>query len=86
MLCQVYPKQGVDMASISSPRPRNIHPSGEVELTSALVFSLVGLLMHCLALVLQGEPSLASLRFALIVRAAPVAAISALRLIGDTDQ
>jgi hypothetical protein len=74
------------MASISRVQPRNLHPGGEAGLTGPLAFSLVGLLMHCLTLVIQGEPSLASLRFAQIIGAAPVATLSALRLLGNTDQ
>ena len=74
------------MASISSVQPKTIPSRGDAELIGPLAFSLVGLLTHCLALVMQGEPSLASLRFALIVSAAPVAALAALRFVGNADE
>lgn len=73
------------MVSISGRQPKAIAPLGE-DLIGPLAFSLVGSLTHCLALVIQGEPSLVSLRFALIAGAAPVAAIAAFRLIGKADQ
>jgi hypothetical protein len=74
------------MASISSVRPKTTPSRGDADLNGLLVFSLVGLLTHCLALVLQGEPSLGSLRVTLIVGAAPVAALAALRFIGNADE
>ncbi|MGO8908032.1 MAG: hypothetical protein ACLQDM_01690 [Bradyrhizobium sp.] len=73
------------MVSISGRRPKTIPPLGD-DLIRLLAFSLVGLLAHCLALVIQGEPSLLSLRFALIAGAAPAAAISALRFVGNADE
>jgi hypothetical protein len=54
------------MASISSVQPKTILSRGDADLIGPLAFSLVGLLTHCLALVMQAEPSLASLRFTLI--------------------
>jgi hypothetical protein len=80
------------MPSISSSTSRTIHRRGEPgrvtagHLVGPLFFSLVGLLMHCLALLMHGEASLAPLRFALIAGAAPVAAMVALRFIGDADE
>jgi len=74
------------MASISSVQPKTILSRGDADLIGPLAFSLVGLLTHCLALVMQGEPSLASLRFTLIVSAAPVAALAALRFVGNADE
>ena len=73
------------MTSISSMQPNTVSSRAGAELTGLLAFSLVGLLMHCVALLMQGEPSLASLRFVLIVSAAPVAALAALRFIGNAD-
>jgi hypothetical protein len=74
------------MTSISSARPKSIYSHGDAGLVGPLAFSLVGLLTDCLALMMQGEASLASLRFALIAGAAPMAALSALRLIDNADE
>jgi hypothetical protein len=74
------------MASISGMQPKTIPSRADADLTGLLAFSLVGLLTHCFALVTQGEPSMAPLRFALIVSAAPVAALVALRFIGNADE
>jgi len=48
-------------------------------LAGPLAFSVAGLLTHFLALALQGEPSLAPLRLYVIMAAAPIAALVALR-------
>jgi hypothetical protein len=82
------------MVSISSPSARStaIHRRGDSsrdgadDLLGPLVFSLVGLLTACLALVMQGETSLAPLRFALIAGAAPISAMVALRLADHADE
>ena len=74
------------MASISSLQPKTTPPCGGTDLIGPLAFSLVGLLTHCVALLMQGEPSLASLRLALILGAAPLAAISACRFVGNADE
>ena len=74
------------MASISSMQPKTIPSRADADLTGMLAFSMVGLLTHCVALLMQGEPSLASLRFALIVSAGPLAALAALRFIGNADE
>ena len=74
------------MASLSSMSPKTAPSRADPDLTGLLAFSLVGLLTHCLALLMQGEPSLASLRFSLIVSAAPLAALAALRFIGNADE
>ena len=74
------------MTSISSARPKSICPHGDAGPVGPLAFSLVGLLTDRLALMMQDQSSLASLRFALIAGAAPLAAISALRLIGNADE
>jgi hypothetical protein len=82
------------MVSISSPsaRPTAMQGRGDSRrdgadhLFATLVFSLVGLLTACLALVMQGETALAPLRFGLIAGAAPIAAMVALRLAGHTDE
>jgi hypothetical protein len=75
------------MASIPSPIPdlkpvfrRDDSTRGAADqLAGPLAFSVVGLLAHGLALMLQGEPSLALLRVYLIMTAAPIAALVALR-------
>jgi hypothetical protein len=75
------------MASISSPNPalKTVYrrdDSGRATadgLTGPLAFSVAGLLTHYLALVMQGEPSLALLRVFLIMGVAPLAALVALR-------
>jgi hypothetical protein len=74
------------MTSLSGVQPRTNPPRGDADLIGPLAFSLVGLLTHCVALAMQGEPSLASLRFALIAGAAPVAALAALRFVGNADE
>jgi len=82
------------MVSISSrsARATTIHRRGDSSraganhLVGPLVFSLMGLLTDCLALVVQGEASLAPLRFVLIAGAAPIAAMVALWLVGDADE
>jgi hypothetical protein len=51
-----------------------------------LVFSVVGWLVHGLVLAMQGEAFLTSLSLALILGAAPLAAILALRCVGDADE
>lgn len=74
------------MPFISNVRPKTIPSRADPDLTGLLAFSSVGLLTRCLALVMQGEPSLAWLRFTLIVDAAPMAALAALRFIGKADE
>jgi hypothetical protein len=74
------------MASISNAQRKTIPWCGDANLIGPLAFSLVGLLTHCVALLMQNEPSLASLRFTLIVSAAPVAALAALRFIDNADE
>ena len=74
------------MASISNAPRKTIPRCGDAKLIGPLAFSLVGLLTHCVALLMQNEPSLASLRFTLIVSAAPVAALAALRFIDNADE
>ena len=74
------------MTSVSSARAKSIYPHGDAGPLGPLAFSLVGLLTDCLALMMQDQASLASLGFALIAGAAPLAAISALRLIGKADE
>ncbi len=49
-------------------------------LTCPLAFSAAGLLANCLALALQGDPSLDALRACLIMGAAPIAALVSLRI------
>jgi hypothetical protein len=73
------------MAWIFSPIPNPIprrddfrHGAAD-RLAGPLAFSTTGLLMHGLALTMQGEPSLALLRLYLIMAAAPIAALVALR-------
>jgi hypothetical protein len=51
-----------------------------------LVFSAIGWLTQGLVLVMQEEASLALLSLALILGAAPVAAMLALRCAGDADE
>jgi hypothetical protein len=74
------------MTSISSVDPKITPSRGDADLIGPLAFSLVGLLTHCVALLMQNEPFLASLRFTLIVSAAPVAALAALRFIDNADE
>lgn len=82
------------MVSMSNPSARSttIHRPGDSSRDGAdhrfgpLVFSLVGLLADCLALLIQGETSLAPLRFGLIAGAAPIAALVALRLADHADE
>ena len=73
------------MVSISGMQPKTNPPRDDADLFGLLAFSLVGLLTHCVALVMQGEPFLTSLRFTLIAGAAPVAALAAF-LVGNTDE
>jgi hypothetical protein len=82
----MHPVGGFDMASIFNVQRKTIPSRGDADLIGPLAFSLVGLLTHCVALLMQNEPSLASLRFTLIVSAAPVAALAALRFIGNADE
>ncbi len=56
--------------------PKTTPLRGDPELIGPLAFSLTGLLTHCVALAIPSEPFLASLRFALIVGAAPLAAVA----------
>jgi hypothetical protein len=80
------------MVSIDRPHPRTIHRRGDVgpaaagHLLCLLAFSLGGLLMDCLALVLQGATSLAPLGFALTAGAPLLAAMAALHFAGNTDE
>jgi hypothetical protein len=80
------------MVSIDSPHPGTIDRRGDAGRTAAdpwaclLVFSVVGLLTDCLALVMQSETSLAPLSLALVAGAAPVAAMAALRFAGNADE
>ena len=74
------------MVSLSSMRPKTNPPHGDADLFGPLAFSLVGLLTHCVALVTQGGPSLAGLRFALIAGAAPVAGSAVLLFVGNADE
>jgi hypothetical protein len=82
------------MASIFSPAPdpKSIHRCddsrrGDADhLAGPLAFSIAGLLTHCLALTMQGEPSLALLRAYLIMAAAPIAALVALRFAAKARQ
>jgi hypothetical protein len=77
-----------DMASLFRPtaHSKTVHGSADSSrgaadrLTCPLAFSAAGLLANCLALAMQGEPSLMPLRIALIAGAAPVAALVALRI------
>jgi len=73
------------MASISGVQPKTNPPRGDADLIGPLAFSLAGLLTHCVALAMQGEPLLASLRFTLIVGAAPVAALAAFLFSDNAD-
>ena len=86
MLSKICRTHGPDMASLSGVQPKTNPSRGDAGLIGPLVFSLVGLLAHCVALVAQGEPSLASLRLTLIAGAAPVAALAALLLVGNADK
>jgi hypothetical protein len=82
------------MVSISSPSTRStaVHRRGDSTGTGAdrplylLVFSMVGLLTDCLALLVQGESSLTPLRLVLIAGAAPVAAMVASWFVGPVDE
>jgi hypothetical protein len=75
------------MAPISSPtsdlKPIPRHDDSRRgaadRLAGPLAFSVAGLLTHSLALTMQGEPSLVPLRVYLIMGAAPIAALVALR-------
>jgi hypothetical protein len=81
------------MVSISNPSARSttVHRRGDSSrdgadhLLGPLVFSLMGLLTDCLALVIRGEAALTPLRFALIAGAAPIAAMVALWLADHAD-
>ena len=78
------------MAPISSPIPdlkpvfRRDDSAGH--LVGPLAFSIAGLLTHGFALAMQGEPSLALLRVYLIMGAAPIAALVALRFAAKAPQ
>jgi hypothetical protein len=82
------------MASIFSPTPapkpipqRDHSGHGAADrLAGPLAFSVAGLLTHGLALAMQGEPSLALLRVYLIMAAAPIAALVALRFAAKARQ
>jgi hypothetical protein len=74
------------MASLSGVRPKTNPPRGDADLFGPLAFSLVGLLTHCVALVTQGEPSLACLGVTLIAGAAPAAALAAFLFVGNADE
>jgi hypothetical protein len=83
-----------DMASISSPIS-DLKPvfrrddSGRTtadRLAGPLAFSVAGLLTHGLALAMQGEPSLVLLRIYLIMAAAPIAALVALRFVAKAPR
>jgi hypothetical protein len=73
------------MGSIDGPHPGTTHRrsyrgrAAADHLACLLVFSMGGLLTDCLALLMQGETSLALSSFALIAGAAPLAAMVALR-------
>ncbi|WMT75213.1 hypothetical protein [Bradyrhizobium sp. Ash2021] len=60
--------------------PTDSSRDADDRLTCPLAFSAVGLLASCLALAIQDEASLDALRVALILGAAPVAALVALRI------
>jgi len=72
------------MAWISRSHAKTIHRHGDSGRAAAdhpvcpLVFSMVGLLTDCLALLMQDEASLVPLSFILIAGSAPVAAMLAL--------
>jgi hypothetical protein len=74
------------MTSIFNLSSRTIRPPADSgrgagdRLTCPLAFSAAGLLANCLALAIQNEPSLDALRACLIMAAAPVAALVALRI------
>jgi hypothetical protein len=82
--------QELDMAPISSPTPdlkpvfRRDESAGH--LAGPLAFSIAGLLTHGLALAMQGEPALVLLRAYLIMGAAPIAALVALRFAAKACQ
>ena len=68
-----------------SGRAKTIHrladSGGAAErLTCPLAFSAAGLFANCLALAMQGDPTLDSLRACLILGAAPLAALVSLRI------
>jgi hypothetical protein len=82
------------MASISSPTS-DLKPvswrddSGRAaadRLACPLAFSVAGLLTHGLALTIQSEPSLVPLSVYLIMGAAPIAALVALRFAAKAHQ
>jgi hypothetical protein len=76
------------MVSLFSPtgHSKTFHGSADSSrsaadrLTCPLAFSAAGLLANCLALAMQSDPSLVQLRAPLIIGAAPVAALVALRV------
>ena len=74
------------MASIFS-RPNSVKRcrASADDLANLLVFSCLGLLIDVLALLMQGAAHSASLSFALIAAAAPVAAMVALWLAEHDD-
>jgi hypothetical protein len=82
------------MASTFSqtPDPKSIHRCDDSRRADAdhpagpLAFSVAGLLTHGLALTMQGEPSLAPLKLYLIMAAAPIAALVALRFAAKARQ
>jgi hypothetical protein len=88
MLWKISATRESDMASMFSPTSHSKTVLGPADfgrraadrLTCPLAFSAAGLLTNCLALAMQGEPSLMPLRIALIAGAAPVAALVALRI------
>ena len=67
-------------------RRRGSSRDGADQLFGPLVFSMMGLLADCLALLIQGDTSLAPLRFSLIAGAAPIAALVALWLADHADE
>jgi hypothetical protein len=87
-LSEILATREFDMVSVFNPtsHSRTIHGptdssrAAATRLTCPLAFSAAGLLANCLALAMQGEPSLMLLRIALIAGAAPVAALVALRI------
>lgn len=74
------------MARIYGPHRKITHPRGDAGLVCMLGFSCVGLLTDLLALMMQSDASPASIRLALIASAAPLAAGSALRIIGNAEE
>jgi len=83
-----------DMASASSPtsdlkpafRPDDSARATADRVAGPLAFSVAGLLTHGLALTTESEPSLALLRVYLIMGAAPIAALVALRFAAKAPQ